>query len=455
MSVSELLIPKKDAKRKIITVDISSYDPIKVSHFKFVVKETGDVLGYMAYGVISANNGKVFAPSLRKVDPTSSATTLFELPILNFSACTIDQIGLSSTGMDSVLERVKWIINPTTYTTEHNSGAFFLCAMLTMFMRQLPHPKFEYLHNIVARYEKSRRKAEHKQFRDTFTVYTEQGNETFLMRLLVKNGYSKDVFIKPEPSDSRATVRRGLYVPQFYVKVPLQDVPESVALDLPLHPRGMLHLHPHDVVQWLWHRTTLNGRLLCDRVWRNEIHDERMYEFTKAAFRIIEKEYWKRNQTAPKRDRERISKSGGGVVDIEDIMLPACLRYDRWVKNLERVHLMYSLNRGGVSEESALKLVQSLSGVSERETKGKFDAKYYYDKSYKLGGNCQEMFDNKKLRGNIPRCPYNGNTSEECKKMCLAELEMGHLHWVNPENLKEPYQFIKWSKYSRKTRKKK
>ena len=92
MSVSELLIPQKDAKRKIITVDISSYDPIKVSHFKFVVKETGVVLGYMAYGVISANNGKVFAPSLRKIEPTSSGTTPFDLPIMNFSACTIDQI---------------------------------------------------------------------------------------------------------------------------------------------------------------------------------------------------------------------------------------------------------------------------------------------------------------------------------------------------------------------------
>ena len=72
--------------------------------------------------------------------------------------------------MNAALERVKWIINPTAYNTEHDSGAFFLCAMLSMFMRQLPHPKFDYLHNVVERYEKCRRRAEHKQFVDTFTA---------------------------------------------------------------------------------------------------------------------------------------------------------------------------------------------------------------------------------------------------------------------------------------------
>lgn len=334
------------------------------------------------------------------------------------------------------------------------------------------------------RYEKAFLFAEHALFTYRMTRYFGSSNDD-VVRLFVFNGmgdYIRSIIAAGSAADNQAHARRfpGAPEPEWYYRVPVEDVPAEVASALPSHSGGTVCITIGELPAWIWTKFILarihaRTRMMMAAVVSGprrpqgglgplEGHLESIAtemvcgHFRKhphaAAWRAKRKRKMIANPVSQReRRRERLEDvdpdDGFAVADIEDLfsVAPPCLRpviggNGRFPRHMERLRLTQVLQHAGISYASVANFFERMNdryphaGRNYRDARARFD----YDRAWRdnqgpsFCGNLIRNAVNKRgedvlkcpfvdrLPGPRPRPgqPYDG-LKEPCKRMCTGQ----------------------------------
>ena len=488
--VYEVKLDGDNSFQVIHNVDLRQVDPF-VYKFIRVVNERNFTLGYDTYENVFKNGCKV---NLHLLVPkvailTTNEDSAEEGTFLKDKCSKVYSCGVffdelpKEWNFDGFLfaveQRIGWIVNgmlryPFEDITEppYDVVSVLWCSVIPMMMRRLNPPsrgitegkeQLAYLREVdqlVIAFERTRLQFEKDIFTNLMEPFTLKGNERELIDLLLLHGIpnvvlKNEILVKGTISDNRVAFVRNLYNPVFYLRVKLQDVPHDVGVALPMYPGGYVHLHPVDVIEWLWQRSLAVWKNISNNLWAAppKMLDERLLNLARDTFNRL-KYYKECNLLKISQRRE----PGACISGVDESVLPPCLRFNRWVKDRERTQVLFSLQKANVDIEDCGNILlgfhqKEFPGTTLEDTKRKWDWTQYggNKKAYAPQG-CETFIANAKsgTSDNVIKCPYASKEGsiEGCKKACVTQFRSRFKSpptYATPENLFAPYQYITWS----------
>lgn len=458
-------------------VPINDIDPFRYPNIMFT--RNGVSIGVLDYFVVYNMKGYVNLAFLGSQLPLQveqpaerHKEALIEQPPLFTTLALFNSIptNIRKVSLIEFQKRVDWIIGaPRVTEPEYDVITMTWCSTLGMAMRRcIPALDIRerlftiklltMVDKIATSFETKRNILEHNTFNRLVEPFLQRGHEKALLRLLIAHGIPPDELFKEyivdgTPQDSRTTIRRHLYRPEIYVRVKAVNVPHNVLLELPLQPGGYVHLHPSDVGKWLWKRAQLMVRKLNDDIWtrpRDKIPLQLLDIAKQAYTKLLHMKNIPINHTISHTKQfatRTVTEQNDKLHGVTIRHLPACLRFDRWVKNEQRKQIAFNMRKAGCDIEDCANIVHYYNtletpGATREDTDKKWYIQSLYTGEFTPQG-CARLMANNKESGHIIRCPYQDKTS------CVEDLKKRNDNnvppWAKPSNLWGPYIYIKWS----------
>lgn len=299
-------------------------------------------------------------------------------------------------------------------------------------------------------------RVEWKRFSDLWepVKQTEDG----VIRLLLFNGF-KDVLQggmmihPPPPRDMQSFARRwpSRKPPTCFFKVPMVELPQQLALQLPLYEQGMVHISYLDVPDWVWHLFVIrqqqrafntNVVLLPEYQWlKDDVqHIIRHYTLPYVGekgkrFYSVRKQLETRSIITTESDAELLS------------FMPPCFRnimtQGSFMKNAQRLHWVSTLQFAGISRET---IAGYLERSNDAHPGGYDNAKARFDYDYVLKKRPGPTFCGNIVQNSNPStqivCPFASDVRakgardiEEIADGCRAQCAPGQRAFRGPAAL--------------------
>jgi len=253
-------------------------------------------------------------------------------------------------------------------------------------------------------------------------------DEQQMMELLVFNGYASALrtgglmIFPPPPRDLQVFARHwpSRKPPTCFFRVPVVDLPQHVAMMMPLYAGGTTHISYLDVPAWIWNVFTIQQQRLAFEATNPAPHPELKYDIT----RVIQ--FYMMNTTALKHRAGAVAgtnRANAIVVEPRVIItvesdaelisfMPPCFRRimeGGFMKHLQRLHWLHTLRFAGVSYETVrgfLERSNAAHPAGHKTAKLRFDYDYAWNKKGNTGPTfCANIVQNTDHATTIT-CPY-------------------------------------------------
>jgi hypothetical protein len=197
--------------------------------------------------------------------------------------------------------------------------------------------------------------------------------------------------------------------PKLWLSVHMTEIPTDMCNTKILYKGGYVHLHRHDIPQWIWRKLTMDLHN----------HPVPLYHKTLPEQLYVVLAHINENMKNPLKKHVKKMKTEDIVSDIEHAppCINAIINGKKFPEDLNRQHFVSILKKGGITIEQVEGILETLNDKyphrdGKISLKKRWDVSIYYNKGYSAP-NCSK----------INFCPMNGNTVDQRKIQCYKLYE--------------------------------
>lgn len=367
--------------------------------------------------------------------PSVPAPKAFFVPIVELprTKCNLPEMA-ANVSFESCMKRINVYLGKVENTLKPHIGEFLFTGAVVDAMIQLGGA------DAAVSFQRARLSVEFQVYRAAFEPYWH--SESNVLALLLANGlakYMQDIMLV----DATVLDRQCFYIrhsftlppPTMVFRALVEDVPEQLALALPLYERGIVHLTYFDLFHWVWHCVETEQMQMQTRAGSLDnlrIYDERILSEAKRVMAQPKRVFRGRHPQQNSKAFDGVAKTVAN--ETLEAIVPACFQavmtQKRFMKNGERWPWLLTMREAGVAKESAVAWLEYQNSKYPQNGKP-LKARFDYDQTwmYKQGDSCKcgNLIRNAlKQKENSIHCPFTDGVSDmedmfldTIKKRCM------------------------------------